>query len=431
MTSINKLTSKNVYIIFACAVAIRLFYVLIAGTHEPLVTDAKDYDNLGVQLSQWKGYVDSLGKPTAFRPPVYPLFLGVIYYVFGHNLIIVQLIQSLLGAGICLLVYFIAMIVSDRKVAGISAYVCCFYPPLVINTLEILSELLFTFFMLSGIWIILGKNRLINYILSGLLFGLALLTRPFIIFFFPLLAFWIVIKNKGNKGNAFKKVIIFFVTLLFVLVPWTLRNYYQLHSFIPLSNHGGLTLYNSYVVPDAGLSFNSLQGVGNEYYEIQDETGENRYLVKKTIEYIKANPINVVKITIKKVLLLFYPFDGYWYSISFGSKFNVFWGLVFCFSVIGFIVNLAKRNMDKNLIYLLLASFLINTIVFYGSPRFRLPMDPLLIYFASSGFLYLYQNGNIVIISFLFLVNGGLFVLFRYFSFQKLFEHLSIWMLST
>ena len=114
--------------------AIRLLYVLI-GTHEPPPCNRCKglCDTLGIQLSQWKGYVNSLGKPTAFRPPVYPLFLGVIYYVFGHNLIIVQLIQTLLGMGICLLVYFIATIVSDRKVASISAYVCCFYPPLIVN----------------------------------------------------------------------------------------------------------------------------------------------------------------------------------------------------------------------------------------------------------------------------------------------------------
>ncbi|MCK7506149.1 MAG: hypothetical protein MZV70_20105 [Desulfobacterales bacterium] len=50
------------------------------------------------------GYTNQAGEPTAFRPPVYPLFLAGIFYTAGHDLEWVRWVQALLGAGICVLV---------------------------------------------------------------------------------------------------------------------------------------------------------------------------------------------------------------------------------------------------------------------------------------------------------------------------------------
>jgi len=410
---------KVAIIIFVLAVTVRLFYALIV-THAPLVNDPKEYDTLGFILSQGKGYVNSLGEPTAFRPPIYPLFLGAIYYIAGHDLIWVRLMQAILGAGICVLVYLIATTIFDKMIGSLSGYLCCCYPPLIVSTSQILTETLFIFLLLLGILLVISRNSYVNLMISGFIFGLALLTRPFLIFFFPFLFYWILL---NNKYNSLKAMAILITSILLILSPWTLRNYYRLHSFVPLANLGGLALYNSYVVPKKGFGFISLEGIDDEYYKIKDEPKRNKYLIRKSIEYIRENPIKAIALTKIKLLLFTYPFDGYWYPISFGSKYNVFWGIILWFSALGIAINLRDNDINKKLIYFLFISFLIGIMVFYGSPRFRLPVEPLLICFAASGVIRLSKK-NIYASSMIVFINVMLFTIFRYFKLQELFDYL-------
>jgi 4-amino-4-deoxy-L-arabinose transferase-like glycosyltransferase len=413
---------KVAIIIFILAFATRLVFILLIP-HHPLVSDDKDYDRLGFSLSQGEGYVNSLGEPTAFRPPIYPLFLGIIYYIAGHDLFWVRFMQAILGAGICLLIYLIATIIFDRTIANISGFLCCFYPPLIVWTSEIMSETLFTFLLLLGIWKIISRNNYRSLLISGIIFGFALLTRGNLIFFFPFLFYWIFL---SRKRNFLKATAILMSGVLLILLPWTFRNYNRLHSFVPLANISGITFYNSYVAPDRGFGFTSLKGVNDEYYRLKSETEQSNYLMRKAIEYIKKSPKKVVKLTALKLLHFIYPFDGYWYSLSFGSKYNIFWGMVFCFSLVGIVHHIKDKDIHKKLIYFLLVSFFICTIVFYGSPRFRLPLEPLLICFAASGMIRLYKN-NRCVFSLLTFMNMMLFVIFRFFSLQVLFDYLKKW----
>lgn len=409
---------KHIVIIFLLALIICIVYVF-AIDHAPLETDAKEYDTLGYNLSIGKGYINSEGEPTAFRPPIYPFFLGAIYFITGHDLLWVRLIQAILGAAICLFVYFIATIIFDEKKARLSAYLCCLYPPLIINTSQILTETLFTFFLLLGILLIISKKSLIKLMLSGAVFGLALLTRPFLIFFFPFLYYWIL---SNNKYKTLKSMAVLTIGVLIILSPWTLRNYFELNSFVPFSNVAGLTLYNSYIIAEKGFGFNSLEGVGDDYYKINDETKQNKYLLRKTTEYIKENPFQVVRLSIIKGLLFIYPFDGYWYSISFGSKYNIFWGVTLCFSAVGIAISLKDNDINKKLIYFLFLSFLVGIMVFYGSPRFRLPIDPIFICFAANGIYYLIKK-SISIVSMIVVANILLFITFRYFKLEEMFYY--------
>lgn len=409
--------NKVAILIFLLSVTVRIFYVC-SISHAPLENDALEYNSLGVFLSQGKGYINASGESTAFRPPIYPLFLATIYSVAGYNLLWVRLLQAILGAGICVFAYFITTKIFDKKIAILSGAVCCLYPPLIVNVSQIMTETLFTFLLVFGIWMIISKDRLLNLIMSGFVFGLALLTRPFIIFFFPFLFLWLVLHD---KYKSFKGIAILIIGVLLVLTPWTIRNYSKLNAFVPFSNIGGLTLYNSYMVPQKGFGYNSLEELNDEYFKIDNETDKNKYLIKKTIEYIKDNPIKVIQLTAIKALIFIYPFDGYWYPVSFGSKYNIFWGIILCFSVLGIVIHFNDKNTDKKLIYFLFISFLIGIMLFYGSPRFRLPIEPLLICFAAGAFLRIPKQ-KFYISFMIMLMNVTFFITFRYFNLRGIFD---------
>lgn len=407
--------------LFVFALTIRLLYVT-AVAPGLFAADSVEYDALGLRLAEGRGYVDAQGHPTAYRPPGYPMFLAAVYYLAGYNLTAVRIAQAVLGAGICLLVYVIAQHCFNGGVAVASSVLCALYPPLVVNTSEIMAEVLFTFLLLFGVTLLLVARGSFSLVASGCLFGLALLTKPLLLFFFPFLALWVVF---GRRGAAARSLTLIGSGLLLVLLPWILRNYAQFHAFVPLSNIGGLALYNSYVVAEKGLGFNSLSQVGEAFWRL-GEVERNHYLIQKTFEYMVAHPMMVLQLALSKLLLFFYPFDGYWYPVSFGSKYNIFWGLTLSFSLVGMAVQRARPGDPVTLLYCLLASFLCYAGVFYGSPRFRMPLEPLLVCFAVQGAVYLNVNHRVAAGVIVFL-NVGMFAVFRFFGLQSLFEWLKVW----
>jgi 4-amino-4-deoxy-L-arabinose transferase-like glycosyltransferase len=281
-----------------------------------------------------------------------------------------------------------------------------------------MTEILFTFLLLLGIFLIIKAETWAHLTITGIVFGMALLTRPFLLFFIPLVLYWITL---NSRYKTLKSITVFCIGLFLVLFPWTVRNYIKLDSFVPFANVGGLTLYNSYVVPQKGFGYNSLEDIKDEYYEIKEEAERSKYLSRKSVEYIKENPFEVLKLSFTKLALLVYPFDGYWYSISFGSKYNIFWGIIFSFCLLRIVINLSEVDINQKLLYFLFISFLIGTIVFYGSPRFRLPIEPLLICYAASGIVFLY-NKNKLLFSIIISTNALMFFIFRYFELQEFFR---------
>jgi len=78
--------------------------MVMATQHLVLSGDPADYDRLGRLLAAGKGFGTSVlspsGGPTAFRPPLYPLFLGAVYKVTGGSMTAARLVQAVLGNAI-------------------------------------------------------------------------------------------------------------------------------------------------------------------------------------------------------------------------------------------------------------------------------------------------------------------------------------------
>ena len=62
-----------------------------------LMGDARGYDAWAREIAggEW------LGREVFYQAPLYPYFLGVLYSVFGRDLLIVRLVQACLGALSC------------------------------------------------------------------------------------------------------------------------------------------------------------------------------------------------------------------------------------------------------------------------------------------------------------------------------------------
>jgi 4-amino-4-deoxy-L-arabinose transferase-like glycosyltransferase len=318
------------------------------------------------------------------------------------------------------LTYFMTATIYNGRSAKPAGIACSLYLPLIVHTSQILTEVLFTFLLMLAVFLVISRNTLSRLMISGIVFGLALLTRPFAVFFVPFLLYWLYLNPKYKTPRAVAALL---AGVFLITAPWTIRNYYQLCGFVPFANVGGLTLYNSYQVPPQGFGYNSLASVDREYFKISDETERNQYLINQTLNFIRNNPLQVIKLTALKLLHFIYPFDGYWYQVSFGSKYNIFWGIIMAFATIGILSGLRDKDLNKILLYFLLLAFLAGVIIFYGSPRFRLPLEPFLICLAAGTFVKLTQK-RIYISAIIIGFNVTLFVIFHYFKFQNLFYYL-------
>src|SRR5688500_6421106 len=63
----------------------------------PLTGDAGDYHRLAAGLAEGRGYVDTSGASTAWRPPGYPMFLDAVYRALGDGPRGVALAQAVIG----------------------------------------------------------------------------------------------------------------------------------------------------------------------------------------------------------------------------------------------------------------------------------------------------------------------------------------------
>lgn len=364
--------------IFIFALAVRVFFAVKSA--DVLNGDAIRYDALAVSLAEGRGYVDEAGNPCSHYPPFYPFFLGAVYSLFGHAFAVVRIIQSAIGAVICVLIWFIAKMLINTRAGIIAALFSTIYPPFIKMSELLMTELLFTFLLLLiTVWMLTWpvRGKIIYAALAGILLGMASLTRAamlfYIFFIFPVFL-W---SNRKRRFTApIKQFLLLSLFYTATLAPWTIRNYVVYHKFVPIATQGGITFYSSYCLPGGvfGKLADDRDPVVVEANKISSPAERSSLLFSKGIEFIKQNPAKFFSLQFQKILYFWAPFD--WEII--GDKwFNILYVLMAPFFIGGFF--LAFKEFRKFYPILLpILYFQIVSLVFYGSPRFRLPVEPFL-----------------------------------------------------
>jgi 4-amino-4-deoxy-L-arabinose transferase-like glycosyltransferase len=396
--------------IFAFAVAVHLF---LAFTHPPgpHLHDEAEYDQLACSILDGKGFTRPDGSPTASRPPLYPVLVALIYWLFGPGDTAVFLIQGILHATTCVLIYFMGRIIYGNPVGLIAGLGGALYPMLIFPAHDLLSESLLVFLFTTALFVLCanrGRYRMTFW--AGFLLALSLLTKPVALFAVPFFAIWIW-RNQYEK--KLKAVCLFLLAIVLVLLPWTVRNYRAFDTFVPFTTGGGLAFYNSYVLPPRGLGFNSLDGIPPEFFTIENEAEQSRYLTDRTLGYISNHPLEAGRLLALKVFLFLYPLDGYWYSLSLGSKYNIFWGVILSFSILGFFSRTADPSA-RELLFVALLSVSLLALVLAGIPRYRITLEPVFLLFASSGITRLWSRSERRV----FLIMGAHALVWLFFRFS-------------
>ena len=382
-------------VIVATAFVIRLFYLYFFSLFDkPPVMDGRDYDTFASNLLRFREYSLSPGTASALRPPVYPLFLALIYCIFGHSYIAVRLLQAIISSLSCLLIAVLGEKMWNRGVGTLSAWLFAIHPGSIYLVGRFLSETLFVFlFILTLLLIIKNKTHW-----SGILLGVSILIRPNVVLFIPLLIlfFWFIY---GKKGGFLRRSLLILLEIFLLNLPWVIRNYLVFHEIVPFTNHGGWTFFacnnplanGGYVSGplDRMLGFEAHFNYAPSNLPLWKDSTEvrsDRTFLKKGLQWVWKNPKDFGLLIPKKLEKTWNPFRKP--SQSFAKKFTIIFGIYYLFIMLlaigGFLFTLTQWKRFF-LIYSPILAVTINSVIFYGSTRMRFPSDPFLILLSSIG----------------------------------------------
>jgi 4-amino-4-deoxy-L-arabinose transferase-like glycosyltransferase len=296
---------KLLWGLFFSALLLRLLFVIVL----PLAAgDSPSYDSYALGLLNGLGFSTNLN-----RPPLYPGFLAGIYFFFGHNFLAVRIVQAFLDSVTCLFVFFIGKrVFGDKRPALLGGLLAAVSPSLIASTSYILTETLTAFLVTASVLLLLkaqAESKKKGWLLSGVVLGLATLTRPVTILFpFFLLAGFLIFSHRKARGAFFAAV--FCLGMALPILPWTARNALVFHRFIPVSIGSGLQLWvGSYLPWDGDYNWKDLSD-SEELVKGLPQIEADRKFFAEGIKNIKQHPASYALLCVKKISRLWLQVPG-------------------------------------------------------------------------------------------------------------------------
>jgi hypothetical protein len=292
--------------IISLQVLCSLVYILILPFE--LSGDSEWYLRQAHNLAAGNPVATAQGELTAFWPIGYPVIIAVFYRIFGPALIVAQILNIPFLAGITLLTYALGRQLFDPRNACRAALLLSLMPSQIFYSIMPLADIPFSFLVLLLIYLLNVRQSWKTVLLAGLVFGLAMLIKPVIIFFpvfYAVYRFW---RDRRWRPVLLRAAMIVILGEL-ILLPWQIRNARVFDTFVLVSNNGGYNLW-------MGNNPNSSGGVLPETFYIQQDTlrwmyqelseaERDRYASIQGITYIKTHPFRALALWPKKFLHLF------------------------------------------------------------------------------------------------------------------------------
>lgn len=187
---------------------------------------------------------DYLAASATFRVPLYVYYLAGCYRVFGQSFAAPLIVQAVMGALCCVLVFLIGRKLFGRVAGAIGGFAFAFYGMAIYADGEVLPGTLFIFLMLLAVYFLikcLERLRIGDAILAGVFLGLCLLTHPYIVPFAVAMTAVLVFITRSKRGlRLAAAVAIVFAGFVMLL---GLRNYFAYDEVFVFSPQGAVNLY--------------------------------------------------------------------------------------------------------------------------------------------------------------------------------------------
>lgn len=363
-----------------------------------LISDMLGYHESGMSLLE-NGELRVKGRLSATRPPLYPIFIYLVYYMFGAgNIFALRLLQTLIGSFTVLLTFKLAEKIFSSKAALWAGLLLVLYPAAWGYCDLVLSETLFTFLFVAGLYFLvdLPQGKISQAFNAGVLLGLATLTRT-VLYQFSLFFSVTYLIFSRRRFSYLPKLAIFVISFWVVLLPWLARNQRVLGKPILTTKSGvDFFLHNHSPLKFILLNYSqedeaTMQGI--KPWALTELERDN-LAREAAVKWIKGHPLLFLFKGVRMEWNFFGTEREYVWSI-----FGGFWGrtarwqtavllLVFAPTIFilmplfiwGVVYGWKEFPLSKNLL-LIIAYFLVVTFVYYGFSRHRFPLNPVMMIF--------------------------------------------------
>lgn len=400
---------------------------------QPLtIVDELHYQAISENILKHQEFALKIGHPTSMRPPLYPAFLSAVYFLTGGiHPNAVRVVQILLSLGIIWMTYILGKRIFDQKTALLASLIFSVYPSFLFFTHFLLTEVLFTLFLLIFVYFFLssldssrlekedyelnaqypmpssGKKSSLSIFLAGLFLGLSALTRSAMYPFLVVAILFLLVFGHGSVGNKIRCSLLLFVGYALIIGPWTVRNYGLYKELVVVGTMGGLNLYmGNYEHTPLNRAWAAVDLKGDKtWYHGHEKTlrGMNeaqkqKWAAGKAREFIIDHKLLTLKRSVIKAAnfwglersVIGAIINGHWPQLE--RKFYLI-GIACCifssYILVGFgavFGLLSNLKIDEHRIICIITIMIyltgIHTVIF-GHSRYHLPLVPMLSVFAS------------------------------------------------
>ena len=401
----SRSSNEKLILISLIAFLNALVFIFIFQYRQPLDFDGHEYDAIGWNFAQGAGLIFE-GQPYVVKPPTYHIFVGIIYFLFGHHPIIILLVQAILYGITCALIYFIAKKYFDEPSSLLASLLLAIYFPLANYASGVLPEVVAVLLsvLIVLFWIrYVQQNQRLDLFLCGLILGLIILCKP-ALFFLPLVIIvQFILQGAGIRRILFASGILF----LGVAIPlsfWVQRNFSTFGEFILLSkgNMGSVVVRS---VIDEDYRYGLWNDVHNWHNQNSQDPrltlkreverrielasarnpskSKDRLYLEETWRLIQDDPVTYVSGAFVRIFRLWI---GHPTSSSFATKYFVagFDAGVLMLAVIGGVAN-RSRWRELSVFWLPIVYITLIHLPMHVEPRYAAPMRPFLLIFSALG----------------------------------------------
>ena len=403
---------------FGLALVVRLIHLWQIGA-TPFATvlmgDARAYDHWAQAIAGG----ELIGRDVFYQAPLYAYFLGAVYAVAGHDLQVARVCQAVIGATACVLLGAAAARLFSRRAGIIAGVALGAYAPAIFFDGLIQKSVLDVFFVCLVVWLLSGLVRsdasardAPTWFALGAALGALALTRENALLLVLVLVGWILVRRTAPARRRVTAAAILLAGVGVVIAPVAVRNSIAGQAFHLTTSQFGPNLYigNN---PQADGTYMSLRaGRGAPEYEQRDArelaeaaTGQSltpsqvsAYWTARAVAFMTERPGEWGHLLVRKVMLLWNADEAVdtesletyaeWSPVLRVSAGIAHFGTLLPLAVLGVCATWAARER-LGVYYLITLTYAASVVVFFVLARYRLPLVPLLVLFASGGIVML------------------------------------------
>lgn len=406
--------SGDVLAMFAVALLLRVAYVFAVHRFDAQPSsDSISYDQIAWNLARGMGFQlqgEVALYPTA-KSPLLPWLVSLLYRVTGHFYFGALLLQCVIGAFVPVLTRVLGRSMFGPGVGRAAGWLAVVHPLLLFFSGYLLTESLFSVLVLGSLaasvaW--LKNPRATLAFRAGVLWGLTCLTRPTAMPM-PLVVVlwaWAPLGLMLAPAVRAKQVGLVFLGLLLTIAPWTIRNAIVLRDFVPITTGGGRTLLdanNAKVWDTPELRGNAISTAEEEPWKSRfnghSEVEVDRMASQEAIAFGLSRWRQWPEMTLIKLgrfwrLNAMTPSTGRWFArgslpdrLLSAADPLLLWSIVvlpLALWGLGRTLRWSRRHFQLLPLWTI-AVFTFGSVVFWGSLRLRVPVEPLVLLYAAAG----------------------------------------------